>query len=799
MYNASLTDHYIMAVVKKYKKVVKNKGLMKKKNTFFKNGLNPKAVLSHTNDSIDDHVTDVNRPCHRHEKEYFDVLTKETYSNQFSVPGADGMEGSAMVLRPKAPPTFDNASSSSTDPRGRYNVNVGNILVEKSSIMELFNTTVQSHAAIGLCNNLHTDLIDFEPWGLFSSVIMICTSCGYSSPRTKLYQEISSSRPGRKAAAGNTRLQLLLQDMPIGQTELQLIFAAVGLRAGSLSGMQKASYKAAQATEDLAEADMSKWREFTKRVLADRGVIDSNQFSAEFDVRYHGVFRSSAKTPGPGAVQATATCVETVTSKKKCIAIDHVNKMCPKGSRLKGKGKNIFCGHEEGSRHDGCTATQPAGQNIRERDMAERIANDLLTNNDISITHLCTDCDADGKSSFEKVNLRSKKSLPELTWYKDLTHTSRNMKRKILNHKFAPGTFKKKPDGHSWNSKEILDCRKALALDVPERVAITLRNVCEHYAGDRMKIYNRVERIACYMVLCYSGNHKSCNSAPLARLTGCSGNKGEGCWFTRSSNFMAQGITGLSLHKADADLIKEVIAMKLSKKNIVHYDRRETTSRCESLNRAISKSCPKNKLFSKTSRARVCSAIGRQNNSFQDFTYMKCRAMKCILPQNSAGDRVIQKYQRKRDLDAKYQKAKRTIQRRRELRAAARREYFQERLKTTNEGEYLKNQLENAQNSKNSALDAAIASENIQNESDPRPSTSFECSLQNASKANIRLQAVLRESRKHDIHRIRQSLRSNRLRKKSIQARNVATEKARNSGSSAEIKLRMEHSYGSLL
>ena len=105
--------------------------------------------------------------------------------------------------------------------------------------------------------------------------------------------------------------------MPLGQTELQLIFAAVGLRAGSLSGMQKASYKAAEATEELALADMIKWREITKRILADRGSLNVNHFSAEFDVRYHGVFKSSSKTPGPGAVQATATCLETVTSEKK--------------------------------------------------------------------------------------------------------------------------------------------------------------------------------------------------------------------------------------------------------------------------------------------------------------------------------------------------------------------------------------------------------------------------------------------------------------------------------------------------
>ena len=149
-------------------------------------------------------------------------------------------------------------------------------------------------------------------WTL-GAIFQCCTEmyCGFCSPRTKLYKEVNTKGSGRKAAVGNVRLHVLLQDMPIGPTELQLIFAAVGLRAGSLPRMQKLSYKASLATEEVADTDMIKWREHTKKVLADRGVNNPDEICAAFDVRYQDMFKASCKTPGPWAPQATATCVDS--------------------------------------------------------------------------------------------------------------------------------------------------------------------------------------------------------------------------------------------------------------------------------------------------------------------------------------------------------------------------------------------------------------------------------------------------------------------------------------------------------
>ena len=124
--------------------------------------------------------------------------------------------------------------------------------------------------------------------------------------------------------------------------------------------------------------------------------------------------------------------------------------------------------------------------------------------------------------------------LPKFAWYKDLTHFSRNMKSHILGHKFDSKTFGQKQNGTDWNYKERLECRKALSIDIPERVAIALKSACVHWQEDVDKIKNNADKLSNYIIKCYEGDHSSCQSAPIAQLTGCKG--GAASWFHCSSS-----------------------------------------------------------------------------------------------------------------------------------------------------------------------------------------------------------------------------------------------------------------------
>ena len=114
----------------------------------------------------------------------------------------------------------------------------------------------------------------------------------------------------------------------------------------------------------------------------------------------------------------------------------------------------------------------------------------------------------------------------------------------------------------------------------------------------------------------------------------------------------------LDLNEDDMDFLAvDVIGLKLSQEAIDFVSRGHTTSRNESVNRAISKGDPKNCTRSRTGAARNYSAIGRQNNSVEKFLLRKFEAMKCPLPEDSAGAKLLRKYQHGRDLRRAYQES----------------------------------------------------------------------------------------------------------------------------------------------
>ena len=143
-------------------------------------------------------------------------------------------------------------------------------------------------------------------------------------------------------------------------------------------------------------------------VLQKRGVLSYNQISGGFDVRYNGSSLSSSVTPGPGATMGVGLFVEKITRSEKCLGFDYQNMLCPLGARLRAKGMDIVCG--EGpieDRHEGCTATLPPGRHISEYTSAKNIAEDLLFESGLSVTHLVTDSDGTGRNAFKDVNFNA--------------------------------------------------------------------------------------------------------------------------------------------------------------------------------------------------------------------------------------------------------------------------------------------------------------------------------------------------------------------------------------------------------
>ena len=203
-------------------------------------------------------------------------------------------------------------------------------------------------------------------------------------------------------------------------------------------------------------------------------------------------------------------------------------------------------------------------------------------------------------------------------------------------------------------------------------------------------------------------------------------------------------------------------------------------------------------MFSRTGAGRVASAIGRVNNTFETFTKMKFTAMKCSLPENSPGAVLIRGYQRKRDLTDQYRKTRKAMKRKHAHIAEKTKEYFEERTKQTNEGDYYKFQLDRARRANVAATDAVLHAE-------PGPSHAFDQRLRQAHSTSIHMQDTLDamgNALDHAYAQQKQAIlakrRSQRIKALNMRTRSKAKNMARSRGSKDTVRLREEHSYGAL-
>lgn len=646
-------------------------------------------------------TTAIVRPCRRYTKQEFEHIVKRDRTGRFTIPGPDGNDGAAIMLRPL---TEDSQSTVSAEGKkggpSRFQIHEGNILVEKSRLMDAINSAIKEHSTLP-CVDMNLDLVDFVPWGHYVKAKVSCTSCGYQSDQhNKLYEEAEKKGPGPKEAKGNLRLQYLLQEMPIGNEKARLVLAALGIRAGSLSGMQQNANKVGEATVQLNQADMSKWAEEVKEVLMCRGVDNPDVISASFDARYDGASFKSWVTPGHGANAATGLIVENITSDKKVIAMHHSNKLCPLGTRLRGSGVAAKCGVGDAS-HEGCTATMPYSENMSEKQMATEMATSLHSQHNIVISHITTDSDALGAQGIQET-YNEKGISQTVTNYKDPIHLAGSQRRRILKHKFNADTFGHVTPGGKWKSEELRKCKQALAHDVEVRCAHSVSLIFDYYKNDTAKIKTSVNKIVDYMMLCYRGHHSKCKTATLAKLTGCRGTDGH-TWYDLSDHLSGQRIACLNLTEEDEMFLRSVIGLKLSCEGVDDIAQLTSTQKVEAVNRAINMSDPKNNHWARNAVGRNAAAVHRINNGPLKSIEKKLHHGRCSLPRTSPATQILQDYESRRQYTRQYQRLEASQRRARELKREKIQNYYDSNFKRHNMPDYLKYQLDIAKANRRSS------------------------------------------------------------------------------------------------
>ena len=435
-----------------------------------------------------------------------------------------------------------------------------------------------------------------------------------------------------------------------------------------------------------------------------------------------------------------------------------------------------------------CKGSCKMSENKMSRNIAQEMHESGLT-----VSQVCTDSDARAAEGFQELYNKVKRTEEAVfKWWKDPWHLSRNMRNHVLRHDFSPDAFGTKADGTAWKAVERKDCRKALVLDLPGRVSLTLQNAGKHWKGDAEQIAKYCPMLADKMINSYEGNHSACLSSPLSKLTGCNG--GKKTWFSTSSNLKSQGISKLVLDKADREFLRDTAGLKLGENDIQYVCGRATSSRNEAVNRGLSVSLPNNQQFSRTSRGRASSAIIRINNGYEAATKLKHEALKCLLPASSIGYRIIHKYQLDRNLRRSIQKNPKTLKRLLAIQAVRRQDYYYQRLKCTNKEEYRKHQLDRAIEIVKRTLDNESAklkekTKTLKAGQVPQPPSGDEERL---VKATVNLEDTTIVVERHEKRRMRKAIRTSEAKRNTQLQRNKIKRVGRKN---APRQVKHDHAY----
>ena len=127
-------------------------------------------------------------------------------------------------------------------------------------LYEMLNQVVRGHKAASPDSDGHLDwdMGAEERRGLATILRMQCMTCDYGSTKHKLYQEVDTKVPGRKAATSNLGLQIGLSQTPLGNDGMRKILLSTNTPAPSRKALQKSSNTVMPLihVEALNESDM---------------------------------------------------------------------------------------------------------------------------------------------------------------------------------------------------------------------------------------------------------------------------------------------------------------------------------------------------------------------------------------------------------------------------------------------------------------------------------------------------------------------------------------------------------------
>ncbi|CAC5422347.1 unnamed protein product [Mytilus coruscus] len=308
-----------------------------------------------------------------------------------------------------------------------------------------------------------------EKFGFVNREEAMCDKCTYRSRKFKLYEEVQTKKPGRKAAKINVSAQAALSQTPLGYTGLMKIVLGCNMPAPSTSGLQKRANKVLPEIVNINKKDMKARRKQLIAINTLRG----------------------RKDPGSPATQVVYSVAEAETEDKIIIGVVCKNKLCSVHPIKSGEKCT-----------SACSSNLTFMKSIDEYTWAKEALQDLAIDG-IEAKYLTTDPDSSAYRAADDLYLENTTST-EPEHFLDTRHFLNNHRKNIKNNKelgeIMPGRTKK-------DREKLLN---NFALDLAERSQSEFTQAMEKYGGDFVKVKNKISFTVDAIPACYTGNHELC-------------------------------------------------------------------------------------------------------------------------------------------------------------------------------------------------------------------------------------------------------------------------------------------------
>ena len=448
-----------------------------------------------------------------------------------------------------------------------------------------------------------------------NTVELTCRTCNYKSEPIKLYEEhkVSSTKWSRPMSSLNAAFAAGLLNTSIGPQQGRQLMQSMGISPGSSSGLTKLTHSMGDIVKDLAKDNMKKEREKLK-------------FMPDVAITVDGLYNNRTnygKSPYQPATQLTfsilAKAANDQTSRPKIIDMRLKNKLCRKGQIDAINGKVPLC-----PAHDGCTSNCKPEEAISDEAslVIETLA--LLKEEQIDVRYLCSD----GDSAITKKVKQTKKPIQLC---KDRYHFGRNMRRRIKGIPLSPNCFETK-------NKRIKKQRQGwLANDISKRCEGEF-TMAMKAAKRRYKLGSKIKREAIRIL----------KDTPQAILDCHTGKCGELC---KTHSRLCNGKNSyrkkctykkpVQLLESDKQKLLKVLDARLGSEGVSQTFTTINTQTNEALNRAFTKTSPKNITCSRLFPARAARNSLNFNFGFADSTVLILNRLNHPLSQNCYDTMVV--------------------------------------------------------------------------------------------------------------------------------------------------------------